>query len=66
MNVAAYYRRARSLGARAIEALLMAKEAAALDDAAAARRMPPPATVSREVMPDGTSPVSLSFAIKVF
>ncbi|QWY83624.1 hypothetical protein [Rhizobium phage RHph_X2_26] len=65
MTARDYYRHARSLGSfRAIDALRLAREAASLDEKA--RVSVPPATVAREVMPDGTAPVNLSFGVTVY
>lgn len=64
MTAQAYYRHARALGAfPAHEALRLARVAAALDDA---RPVAPPSLASVELLPDGTAPVRLSFAVKVF
>jgi hypothetical protein len=65
MTVHEYYKQARSLGAfRAVDCLMLARQAAALDEAKYVSV--PPASVGVEVMPDGSAPVILSFGIKVF
>jgi hypothetical protein len=67
MDAKAYFRHIRSLGAfRAIDAIKLAREAAALDHAAAAKRAPGPEVVAREVMPDNSNPLRLSFGVKVY
>jgi hypothetical protein len=67
MNEQQYYRHARSLGAfSAQDALALAREAAELDRAAAAKRIAPPAVVAREVMPDDSAPIHLSFGVTVY
>lgn len=65
MDVKSYYRHCRSIGNyRAVDALALAREAAALDEANYVTV--PPASAGVEVMPDGTSPIILSFGIKVY
>jgi hypothetical protein len=67
MNAQAYFHHIRSLGSfPAAAALELAREAAALDEAAAAKRRAGPDIVAREVMPDGSAPITLSFGIKVY
>lgn len=67
MNVQAYYRRARSLGAfSAVDALLMAREAVALDEAAVARRIVLPGVVWNETLSDGSNALRLSHGVKVY
>lgn len=65
MTTKEYYKHVRGLGSfRAIDALRLAREAAKLDDAAYVSI--PPSTVAREVMPDGSAPIHLSFGVSVY
>jgi hypothetical protein len=69
MTTAEYFRHTRSLAPfPANQALALARAAVALDEAAAARkaRYAGQDTVAREVMPDGSAPIHLSFGVKVF
>lgn len=67
MNTQEYFAHTRSIGPfKASDCLRLAREAAELDRLAAVRVSVPPATVSREVLHDGSNPVHLSFGIKVF
>lgn len=65
MDFKAYYRHCRRIGTyRAVDAIALARQAAALDEANYVTT--PPASVGVEVMPDGSSPIILSFGIKVY
>lgn len=67
MNAQDYYRHARTLGAfSAHECFALAREAAALDNAARVKNSVPFVTISCEVLPDESNPLTLSFGIKVF
>ena len=66
LTILDYHRRARSLGFRATDCLMLAKKAFALDEASRLARLPPPGAASYEIVPDSATPVRLSFSIKVF
>ncbi len=69
MNACNYFKHIRSLGDfPASAALELAREAAALDMAAKNRHAAAVGAefVAREVMPDDSAPIGLSFGIKVF
>jgi hypothetical protein len=68
MKAREYYKVARACGLRAVNAIELAREAEDLDMTAARLKAQylGQDVVSHETMPDGSSPIRLSFGIKVY